>query len=115
MPRFFCTKDPRHRVFPYDSLESLTLAPVTGKTGEGVLLISLNAQLAKAGSDYRWGYCWACGEWVQASRRTRDQVMRDYLQRQGVSFRVEGRGIRERIEELQDRIDQKRQPPRRGS
>lgn len=95
--RYYCTRVPAHRVFPYDGFEKLTEAPVHGKSGEAVLLSSLNSGLAP--DDLRWGWCWACNQWVQCFKRTQHELMRDYLARTGVSIRtttdsVEGKRLR---------------------
>ncbi len=82
--RYYCTKDTRHRVYPYDIFDSATEAPITGKTGEAVLLRTLNSGLSVT----KWGWCWACEEFVQCQRRTQHQVMAEYYKREGVTIRV---------------------------
>jgi hypothetical protein len=97
----------QHRVFPYDSYESLTEGPVEGKHGP-ILLYSLNSKVKSNGAAVvKWAWCFACGDWVQATRRTQHQVMLDYVSRTNVQLRVEG-GQRQRILALTQRLEERR-------
>lgn len=96
--RYYCTKDPRHRVFPYDSidLDFGVEAPVVGKSGEVVLLSTLNANPVDG---YKWGWCWACGMFVQCIRRTQHQINLEYTRRKGVTLRRNATAVATRQEE----------------
>ena len=98
----------QHRVFPYDSYESLTEAPEPGKKGAPVLLYSLNSAVKGTGTTVvKWAWCFACDDWVQATRRTQHQVMLDYVRRTNVQMRVDG-GERQRILALTQRLEERR-------
>lgn len=85
--RHYCPKG--HRVFPYDSMESLTIAPLPGASGNPVLLFSYNSHLREKNPDQiaRQAFCWTCREWVQTTRLSRMDTQLLYLKRQGVQFR----------------------------
>lgn len=73
--RYFCEEG--HRVFPYDSLERLTEAPVEGRNGKPVLLSSANAHLTTT----KFAWCFACDDWTEASRRTQHAILLAYINR----------------------------------
>lgn len=85
--RYYCTRDPRHRVFPFDrfDLEAGVEAPVPGKSGEQVLLSTLNSNIEPGMP--KWGYCWACEMTVQCQRKTQHQVRLEYYSRRDVVTR----------------------------
>jgi len=98
--RYFCTRVPNHRVFPYDGLERLTEGPVIGKSGEAILLTSLNNTKSIRETGMLWGWCHSCGMWVQCTRKTQHDLLLDYISRKDVSMRVQGRSEEQRITEL---------------
>jgi hypothetical protein len=92
--RYYCSANPLHRVFPYDQFDAFTEAPLTGKSGEAVLLTSLNSGLPPEAM--RWAWCWACNEWVQCFKRTQHELIADYLKRKGISIRLNGQAPQSR-------------------
>jgi hypothetical protein len=89
---WYCTarKHGLVRVFPFDTYERATEGPVLGKSGEAILLSSLNNSRAMKESGLAWAWCWACEKWVQASRMTQEDLLVAYY-RAGVSIRVDQR------------------------
>lgn len=85
--RHYCPKG--HRVFPYDSMESLTVAPKPGASGKPILLYSYNSALREKNPENiaRQAYCWVCKEWVETTRENRFDTQLRYLRRAGVQFR----------------------------
>lgn len=79
------------RVFPYDAIDrELGLeAPMVGKSGEAVLLSTLNSDPVKdsKGVYLKWAWCWACNTFVQCIRKTNAEIRMSYLNRHGISIR----------------------------
>lgn len=90
--RYFCTANKKHRVFPYDAIDrELGIeAPALGRSGEAVLLSTLNAhppEGKKGEPVIKWAWCWACDSFVQCVRRTQAEVRAEYMHRSGVVVR----------------------------
>lgn len=102
--RYFCNRVPSHRVFPYDSLEGQTEAPAIIAGDAAVLLRSLNGRRDVKEAGIRYAYCWACGDWVQGIRKTQGDLLLDYLDRQGVTIRAEGRTRLQRMASMGDKV-----------
>lgn len=85
--RHYCPKG--HRVFPFDGMESLTVAPKPGRSGNPILLYSYNSGLRESNPENvaRQAYCWTCKEWVETTRMSRMDTELLYLKRKGVQFR----------------------------
>lgn len=72
------------RITPFSKFEAETQAPDKGARGGFVLLRSFNAAHREA----RRAYCWSCKEMVVCERLTEDEIIRMYLDRDGVGYRM---------------------------
>jgi hypothetical protein len=100
--RYYCSNvaPGLHRVYPYDRIDMTTEGPVIGKSGEAILLTSLNNSAQIRESGMKWAWCFSCDKWVQASRRTQQDLLLEYLRRPGVSMRLTARSEQARAREL---------------
>jgi len=104
------------RVYPYDSLEALTVAPEAGARGGPILLYSANSRKARTEEGPgRLAWCWSENKWVETYRETRFDTMLRYLKRNGVEFRFRGKSVspadlpeRRMTEALEQRIEERR-------
>lgn len=106
--RHYC-RDAGHRVFPYDSLESLTQAPKPGAKGNPILLYSFNSHRREQDDTSRTAWCWSCQKWVDTYRETRTDTILKYMKRNGVTLRFADQ-VSERtfVRRLENRIEDRR-------
>lgn len=103
-----------NRVFPYDSLEALTIAPEPGAKGNPVLLYSSNSRKAAQSEEVsRTAWCWRCEKFTETYRETKYDTMVRYLRRRGVQFRFNGKNLPAEpeprmVRALDDRIEERR-------
>ncbi len=103
------------RVFPYDSLESLTVAPAPGARGVPVLLFSANSRKREQNPEdvSRVAWCWRCNKFTETYRETKYDTMVRYLRRRGVHFRFNGKNLPaepepKMVKALDERIEERR-------
>jgi hypothetical protein len=112
VPRHYCSHCDR-RVYPFDTFEAATEAPIKGVSGERVMLYSLNSQRLAAARKLgerpvRIAWCWECDNWVETYQQTRHDELLRYLRRRGVVFRLDGNRIEHRAEGLELRMEARR-------
>lgn len=99
--RYFCSGC-NSRVSPYDTREELTEAPEPGRSGDPVLLRSLNADRRARGLP-ALAWCWVCDGWIEAYGLSGLELDYRYYERRGVVFRFSGRTRKAFAEELESR------------
>lgn len=113
--RHYC-KTCKNRVFPYDSMESLTVAPILGASKRQILLFSANSYRRDKNPEEisRMAWCWVCHKWTETFRENRMDIELRYLRRSGVLFRFPNGKIEDAPNEktfvrtLDSRIEEKR-------
>lgn len=113
--RHYCTTCDS-RCYPYDSMESLTVAPEIGASKRQILLFSANNyQREKNPNDIsRTAWCWRCNKWTSTYRENRLDTELRYLKRNGVMFRFPNGKIEAEpaektfVKALDNRIEERR-------
>jgi len=73
------------RCFPYDKYEVETASPIDGVKRPNILLKTYNS----SHKDSRVAWCWACGGFKQMNRVLEYDILKMYLERDGVKYRNE--------------------------
>lgn len=113
--RHYCTTC-KSRVYPYDSMEALTVAPVLGASKRQILLYSANSYRRDKNPDEvsRMAWCWLCSKWTETYRENRLDTELRYLKRSGVMFRFPNGKIEAEpaektfVKALDNRIEERR-------
>lgn len=107
--RHFCTSC-HVRVFPGDTLETLTEAPKLGAHGTPILLSSENSKRRSNGLALT-AWCWSEGKWVETYRKDRFDLEVEYARRAGVTFHFNGQvgavGSRIAAKQFASKLDQR--------
>lgn len=82
--RHHCTEC-NARCFPYDKYENETISPIEGVKRPTIMLKTYNT----SHKDKRVAWCWSCSGYRPMSRILEMDILRMYLERNGVKYRSE--------------------------